>query len=306
MITPKELVNRIPAEYGAQISGDKVALRECPLCGHVTEHISKKATSFIFTETGVGFKCFYCNNLEERGASFKALRAMGLGDLCDVITDGKGQAIKKEAYYVSEIVPLEERKVKEFEIIGKADEAYKYLESRKLQDYSSLFLKKGNDLVYPCIYDGFIYNARFRALPQSGEKKIWTIKTTKANNYFSIFKCSDIDVSEPIYVFEGPEDAISSGKRNSVAIFGTDFQKAIRWFDGSQIVFCFDNDETGRKIASEIYEKFPGEYFYLVYDDEFGYKDFNDRLKNGYSFEANSSYIDRHIVRNPKKFYERA
>ena len=306
MIAEETLLNLIPLEYDARLYENKIALGKCPLCGHVTSNISKKATAIVFSEDrGVYFHCFYCNNEDKRGAIFRVLHEMDLESVCDEISESFSTTKINdfERFSTVEISSLEKEVIDTLKKIEEGDEAYDFLKSRGLERFSNLFYKQGKNLIYPAVYNGKIFAGRVRKLPQDKDKKVWSLKTTPANNYFNIFRCSDINVNYPIYVFEGVEDALSSGKPNSIALFGLDYSKAIRWFSGYTVVFCLDNDEAGIKAMKQIYEEYPDRFYFIAYDKDFGFKDFNDRIKAGTSFEENSKYIDKHLVRNPINFY---
>lgn len=303
----EELYNDIPAEYAPYIYNKGIALTTCPLCGHVTSKIRKKATSFIVDNDHIFYKCFYCNNCDNKGATFQVLNMMGLKDKYSKYIGSDDWASNSLLYY-SQHSPLQISSVSQDELnliskIKSNDLAYRYLESRGLASFSDKMLKYGENLLYPAIYNNILYGGMIRKLPVTGEKIIWALPSNEINNEYVVFRNSNIDPNMPIYIFEGVEDALSSGKANAIAIFGISYRKVLRWFSTSQLVFCFDNDEKGIEVMKEIYDSYPDRYYFLAYGNDFKQKDFNDRLKTGISFKENATYIDKNIIKNPKKYY---
>lgn len=300
-----ELYNDISLNHEARLYDNAIALSVCPICGHVTTKLSKKATAIVQSEHGLAYKCFYCDNGGKKGAIFHVLKEFGLYEkYAPLITTSTIINKEQKNYYLSEITPLDDNTMSKIHPIKEGSLAYEYLKSRKLESFSHLFRefeKNSGDsyLLYPSIYNDFIFGGRYRILPQSEEKRVFSLANlSSANKYHMIFKCSKINSNKPIYVFEGVEDALSSGKANSIAIFGTNIKVALNWYFNSQLVFCLDNDEAGLSRMRSIAKEYPNRFLFLRYDESFGeYKDFNDRLKAGFSLDDNSFYISSHLVR---------
>lgn len=303
----RKLYEDIPQRYSPVLKDNRVALCECPICGHVTQHLDRGATAFIETADGnIAFKCFYCDNGGKKGGTFVALKELSLYDKYATANSGKADFDFDKGFSPMALTSVEEKYLKRLKPVEKGSEAYKYLESRGLEKYASVMYDFRGNILYPCEYDGKIYGGQYRFLPQVGEKIVRFFKTDKYGSYYAIFRKKNIDISKPIYVFEGVEDCLSCGKENAIAIFGLTFEKALRWFGNSKLVFCFDNDAPGKDAMIKIYERYPDRFWFLAYDETFGeYKDFNDRLKSGYSFEDNNDYISSHIIKNPVKYYKK-
>ena len=167
-----------------------------------------------------------------------------------------------------------------------------YLKSRKIQYdeskygkwyYGSKILnindKKYNiidKIVIPFYYNNKIYGFYSRSIKEKN------FITFNLNEGYKIWNWFNINKEEPVYIFEGIFDAISSGKQNIIALCSLDLPRE-RLAELKNPIFCLDNDSTGIKKMLE-YAK---DYKVLIYDKDNPYKDFNSAKQNNYNIDFN-------------------
>ena len=96
---------------------------------------------------------------------------------------------------------------------------------------------------------------------------------------FKVWNLYNIDITKPVYVFEGIFDALSAyqcGITNVIACLGATPPKDL--LQGVDLVFCLDNDRTGYLNSIKYLKQ---GYKALIYPDSIKYKDTNDMLKAG-------------------------
>jgi DNA primase len=105
---------------------------------------------------------------------------------------------------------------------------------------------------------------------------------------FKVWNWFNIDKELPVYIFEGIFDAISSGKKNIIALLGAKLPDE-RLKELKNPVFCLDNDKTGFK--NSIYYAEQGCNVYIQ-PDEFFEKDLNEIKKNNPSLDISKLISD--------------
>lgn len=121
----------------------------------------------------------------------------------------------------------------------------------------------------------------------SRKTDIKDFKTFNLNKDYKLWNWFNIDKEQPVYIFEGIFDALSSGKTNVIAQCGIDIPEE-RLKELKNPIFCLDNDTTGIKKMIE-YAK---DYNVLVYPSDFNYKDLNSALQDNKRLEINN-YIQK-------------
>jgi hypothetical protein len=97
------------------------------------------------------------------------------------------------------------------------------------------------------------------------------------NNFgYKIWNWFNIDKELPVYIFEGIFDAISSGKKNIIALMGAKIPEE-RLKELKNPVFCLDNDKTGWQNG--VYYSSLG-YNIFIQPDLYIEKDMNNILQN--------------------------
>lgn len=290
-------------KLGTIVRDGVLALETCPICGHTTSNIKKGATAFITTpDGGIAYKCFYCEHLGYTSNTNNALRLLGF-DTKDFkigsmpytprtqasFFDIKAINIDLKPYYENEKIVEFLKKRGLYDIYSK----YKILDE--------MIYSYEDNLFYPVKYSEKVIGGRIRVMEE--EKRIFTLPNIPEGNLdFMLFNADNIAPNSPIFVFEGPEDALSSGFQNSVALFGTSFKSLYNWFEGTNIVLCLDNDDAGKHATSRIERSLFNSVKVIEYKDEFGAKDFNERIIKGYSLRDNAKYIKENMVSFNKIF----
>ena len=166
----------------------------------------------------------------------------------------------------------------------KSDIIDKYVEKRGIIKYKHNFYLGKSIIIdnkkYPV--DNFIiipfycgdkwYGFYSRSLT---EHKFYTYIPDK-NSGLKIWNLYNIDVNKPVYVFEGIFDALSayeSGITNVIACCGATPNLCV--LKDLDLVFCLDNDRTGKQNAMKYAKK---GYKVLVYPDNMEFKDMNEML----------------------------
>lgn len=108
-------------------------------------------------------------------------------------------------------------------------------------DETVLYIK--NSVVIPLYYEDKIYGFYSRSIDKKDFYTfIWNEQGYKAWNYFNV------KANEPVYIFEGIFDALSSGLENIVASLGAkisdDYIKELK-DNGCDVIFVLDSDKTG-------------------------------------------------------------
>ena len=139
--------------------------------------------------------------------------------------------------------------------IEQAPQALKYIESRGLQ-YTEQFGKwyyghqdlKIDDTLYPItnsiVIPLYYKNEMYGFYSRSISSKSFYTYMNSANTGYKIWNWFNVNKNEPVYIFEGIFDAISSGLSNCIALLGAKLPDE-RLKELQHPVFVLDNDKTG-------------------------------------------------------------
>lgn len=188
-------------------------------------------------------------------ASFKKKKNVNIEQLDDPILD----VIKPEIQLVNtfDLSPyfykLDDRKDAQEYFSGRGFE-YKILQEK----FGKMYVGKGdleidgikyplnNCIIIPLYYNNKMYGFYSRNI---NSKQFWTFNQI-ANIGFKVWNWFNIDLSLPVYIFEGIFDAIgfaiSSGNYNVIATMGAQLNKD-RVNEIEKSIFCLDNDRSGFK-----------------------------------------------------------
>lgn len=178
----------------------------------------------------------------------------------------------------------------------RSDKAYDYVESRGLEwspNLGEIFIAKDNltidgkyypikdYIVIPFYCGEKMYGFYSRSLK---EHKFFTYMPI-ANSGWKMWNYFNLDMSKPIYVFEGIFDALTAynkGFTNVIACCGAipNMEK----LQDTEVILCFDNDITGKHNSIK-YLKYYFNVKSLCYNNIIE-KDLNDMLKNGIDIES--------------------
>lgn len=137
-------------------------------------------------------------------------------------------------------------------------------------DGKTLDLK--NYIIIPLLENNKWYGFYSRSI----ESKQFHTYLPEQNTGWRVWNWFNVNKKEPVFIFEAIFNALSSGIENSIAVLGSDLDEE-RLKMLKRPIFCFDNDETGRKKA----EKYADKGYEVVILHRDIRDDYNDMLKNG-------------------------
>jgi hypothetical protein len=127
---------------------------------------------------------------------------------------------------------------------------------------------------------------------QKGSFRYVTICTGNTEAH-KVWGLEFVDWDLPVYITEGPIDAMSMD--NMISIAGAANNRTIKWIQTqakAEIIFCYDNDYSSNKdIMKQIVKRINEGFGVLIYDDRFKWKDFNAALTGGLSKDNLNKYI---------------
>jgi len=163
----------------------------------------------------------------------------------------------------------------------------------KLFYYTKHYKSFGEGIIIPFWYDKEkIYGYQYRNF----NKKIFHINMPEENKGYKIYNYFTSE--KKVYVFESVFDLFSNNipLKNKISAFGSDIDiEKLKKF--KEVIFCFDNDETGFKKAKKYAEL--GYKIFVWPDVEF--KDFNEILQKGIEKGKNPKEIKEKITKMIEK-----
>ena len=129
-----------------------------------------------------------------------------------------------------------------------------------------------DSIVIPLYYNDEMYGFYSRSI----KDKSFCTYMHDANIGYKIWNWFNVDKSQPVYIFEGIFDAISSGKYNIIALMGAKIPEE-RLNELKYPVFVLDNDKTGLMNSLAYAKK---GYSVYVQPDSFKEKDMNELMLN--------------------------
>lgn len=185
--------------------------------------------------------------------------------------------------------------------LSQSTKGLEYLRGRKINYYPEKFgkwyfgkhdIKIGDKTYYiqdaiiiPLYENGIMYGFYSRKIAE----KIFFTYNPEVNLGYKIWNWFNVNLNEPLYIFESIFDAISSGKTNIIALMGAKLPED-RLKEIKEPIFCLDNDKTGIKNSIEYAQM---GYKVLVLPDSIKEKDMNEIMKN-HDFNM-SEFVDNNI-----------
>lgn len=274
---------RIKKETDVDISA------KCPLCNDKEPRLhlyEKDGTVLVHCFRG---QCGHHSNLwnfikEARPELLDSYKRESFGEVMKSLK-GESQTIKIEHKLLDIItVPIEPL----LKPIEDAPEALQYLKGRGIEynmsNYGQWYFgiqdlqidgtlyKITNSVVVPLYYDEKIYGFYSRSI----DKKNFITYNHEKNLGYKVWNWFNIDKDLPVYIFEGIFDAISSGKKNIIALMGAKLPDD-RLKELKNPIFCLDNDKTGWK--NSIFYANKG-YNIFIQPDSYIEKDMNNLHQN--------------------------
>jgi phage pi2 protein 07 len=228
-------------------------------------------------------KDFYPSLLEQyKRENFKnTMQKLANGETDDVFSSLK-EAKKQKDVIVQDLSPY-------LKDINESDDAIIYLRNRGIPyypnkrgkwyfGYQDLKIGETNykitdSIVIPLYYENEMYGFYSRSI----KDKTFCTYMHDANIGYKIWNWFNIDKNQPVYIFEGIFDAISSGLHNIIALMGAKIPDE-RLKELKNPVFCLDNDKTGLMNSLDYVKK---GYSVYIQPDIYKEKDMNElMLKN--------------------------
>lgn len=277
-----------------------ITLYACPECNEGTSYGKKHRFHWVFDVDRKKDSYFHCFNCDF-AMSFeyyirKVLGQEVFSNLLKEYNEGKEEydtfidSLHDDEFIFSPITISDTGfyEVNEYTI------AYEYLKTRKLENFAEKFLTDNyGNLIIP-MYNSdkkmYGYQKRF------AHKKEFSIELDRLNRKFKAWNLYEVNLEEDVYIFEGVEDALSSGLDNVIAVMGKNVHEHIMNILKKPII-CFDNDNDGKKSAYKHILKYPHAKL-LDYPNDFKYEDINDMLKDNHSLIEISNFIKNNVMEN--------
>lgn len=200
----------------------------------------------------------------------------------DVFSEYKKEEIKKEVpVIIHDLTPY-------MKDINESDDALMYLRNRGIPytankrgkwyfGYQDLKIgetvyKITDSIIIPLYYENQMYGFYSRSI----KNKSFVTYMHDANIGYKIWNWFNIDNKQPVYIFEGIFDAISSRNFNIIALMGAKIPED-RLKELKYPVFVLDNDKTGLINSLEYVKK---GYSVYIQPDKYKEKDMNEMMLN--------------------------
>ena len=196
-------------------------------------------------------------------------------------------------------------KPEQFKEIEENDIFYNYLKSRKIPDnyiksfykcndkinYNNQDILLENYIIIPLKYKNQLYGFQARSI---SKKQFYTF-IPEENSGFKIWNWEDIDLNEPVYIFESVFDAISSGQTNILSQMGATISYD-RLKEIKEPIFALDNQNIDPTANKESIKYVQEGYKVMIWPNSSkDFKDFNKILEKGASLERIKTFIDNNI-----------
>jgi len=315
LFTSDELGKKNDMDYAAR----------CPICGDSKKRKNLKRCH-LYTKNDIDYSIVHCFNCGWKGNMYKLLelvnpylynayknekRTQSLNSL-------KKSYVKKEKEFKINTDFINANKLNkskppilfklpdEIKNIKKNDEYYNYLKSRKISDnYIKMFKCVNGTILYnnqrielkkyiilPLYYDNeLIYGFQARSITS---KRFFTFIPFE-NHGFKVWNWFNVNLNEPIYVFESYFDAMSSGLKNVIAQLGATLSENIKKEIKNDLIFVLDNQNIDETAKRELLKYCNEGYKVMIWPKNIKFKDFNEILCAGASSEKISKFIKKNI-----------
>jgi hypothetical protein len=129
-----------------------------------------------------------------------------------------------------------------------------------------------------------------------------TLNVSDNENTPKIWGLEYINWNKPVYITEGPIDAMCLN--NALAIAGASSNRALKWIKSQakdEIIFCYDNDYSKNKeIKNQLLKRIEEGYGVVLYDKKFKWKDINEAIQSGMEIDTLNRYIEERTFFNIK------
>jgi len=288
----KLAVQNIGKESNVDISA------KCPVCGDSSSKNSKRL--HLYVKNGTTLVHCFNGDCTVNNNMYNFLRIY----FPDLLHSYRREKFNVDMYnlmkpesteYSTKQISIERKKPQTFNYLDKwlveskieplTDECYEFLFKRNIEPQSGwyfcssdltidgIYYKTKNSIMIPLMLDGLMYGFYSRNITE----KFFATFIPSVNNGFKIWNYFNIDLDIPVYIFEGIFDALSSGKKNCIALMGSTITQE-RLDEIKQPIFCFDNDKTGLIQSYKYLEQSP-QAGVFIFPEEIQQKDLNELLK---------------------------
>jgi len=269
----------------------------CPICGD-SQRNKNKARGYLYAlKNAINFKCHNCGaSMTFNNFLKKVDTALHKQYSLDKFKEGKtGRGSDRPEPKFEFPKPIFAKKLD----LPKASEvpiAKEYLERRKLNSekfyyaedfagfcnsYKKVFSKetpKESRIIIPLFYNQNLIGFQGRSLGPSKVKYITVMLDDEAPKIYGL---DAINVSQPIYIVEGPFD--STFVQNAVAMCGSDV--SIGSFNWRDYIYVFDNEPRNREIVNRISKVIDRGDKVVIWPINISEKDINDMVIAGHNVQ---------------------
>jgi hypothetical protein len=287
-------------ELGLEIYNEKendITLYACPNCLEGNSYGKKHRCHWITKDNKSYIHCFNC----DWALNFNDfLKKMG-GETVykEFIKNLKNKDIKESNSFQEKLEKKSLNKPNKihwnFKKASTNKKIIEYLKKRKLEnDIDKFYVSIYNELIIPMKYkiNKRIYYYGFQS--KNIIDKDFKIVISTENKKFRLWNLENLDFEKECYIFEGVEDALSSGLENICASFGKSLDEYLLK-KMKYPVFCYDNDLDGKysSLKQSIINK---NTKVLIYPKNFKEKDMNELLQNGESKNNIKKFIKENLA----------
>lgn len=123
---------------------------------------------------------------------------------------------------------------------------------------------------------GKVFGFQGRSFAKDGIRYITVILDEK---HPKVFNYDTVDVDNPVYIFEGPIDAMFVS--NSLAMAGSDGNIELLNIKPSNVVMVYDNEPRNKEIMAKVEKSIEKGYNVVIWDSSLEQKDINDMVLAG-------------------------
>lgn len=272
----------------------------CEFCGD-SQRDKRKARGYIYENNGkVKFKCHNCNKSLYFDSFLKHIDPNLFNQFkFEIFKENNPKFIHQQKSVVKPEVT--DDLLNYVSPVIQNDEAIKYLESRKipkekwnkiyfsnnLKNISNIFNNKAYDeikfydeprLILP-IYsiNNKLIGIISRSIIQNTKLRYLNLRID--NDDPMIYNLNNVDMSMPKIIVEGAFDSLFL--KNSLAVDGSDFNKASKYIDKDKDILVFDNQNRNKELIKQIEKMISLNYRICIWPENINGKDINEMILNG-------------------------
>ena len=310
--------------------GDFTYNFRCPICGD-SQTNRNKARGYIFAQKGgLFYKCHNCAVSISLGSLIKAVDPNLYKEYClERYKEGEtGRKAHKDHGFVFKPVVFGSNKTDNLKGVltslsklSDTHEAVVYARSRKIPEdklktlyyvdnvqklkvfspeYEDKIVTEEPRIVLP-FYDKDDELVGLTARGIRGEKLRYIVMKIKDDSPM-IFNMNDIDITQTIFVTEGPIDSLFLP--NAVAVGNANLKYVLNHLPKDKLVLIYDNEPRNKEIVREICDAIDVDANVVIWPKSFKEKDINDMILAGKAQDEIINTINKFTFRGPKALLE--